>query len=221
VTDVPGVSERFDLAQPDERETGIAVALAALARGELVVTPTDTVYGLACDAFTPDAVTALLAAKGRGRDMPVPVLVGSFAAFRAVVATRGMYGDHLVDEFWPGPLTVICPQQPSLRWDLGDGGGTVAVRMPDEDITLELLSKHGPLAVSSANRSGEPPATTCDDAQRQLGDAVRVYLDGGPATGTAASTIVDLTSNPPRVRRVGAISVERLREIVPDLEADD
>jgi L-threonylcarbamoyladenylate synthase len=217
---VPGVSERFDLADEQSRETGIAEAISALARGELVVLRTDTVYGVACDAFTPDAVEALLAAKGRGRDMPVPVLVGTFAAFRALVATRGDHGDTLVDEFWPGPLTVICQQQQSVRWDLGEAQGTVGVRMPDDDLALELLTKHGPLAVSSANRSGQPPATTCDEAQAQLGDAVRVYLDGGPASGGVASTIVDLTTEPPRVLRPGAIPVERLREIVPELAAD-
>lgn len=213
------VAERFEVEVPEERTTGIAVALASLARGELVVTPTDTVYGIACDAFTPTSVHALLAAKGRGRDMPVPVLVGSIAAFQAVVATRGDFGDRLVDALWPGPLTLVCQQQPSLRWDLGESGGTVAVRMPDHELVRELLTRHGPLAVSSANRSGEPPATTCPEAQRQLGDAVRVYLDAGPSPGAEPSTIVDLTSDVPRVLRAGAISVERLRELVPELEA--
>lgn len=215
-----GVSERFDVQEPDARVVAVAVALACLARGELMVAPTDTVYGVACDAFTPDAVTALLAAKGRGRDMPVPVMVGSLATFRAVTASRGEYGDRLVEAFWPGPLTLVCPEQPSLRWDLGEAGGTVAVRMPDHELMLELLVKHGPLAVTSANRSGEPPATTCDDAQRQLGTSVRVYLDGGEAASAVASTIVDLTAASPRVLRVGAISVERLQDVVPDLEAD-
>jgi tRNA threonylcarbamoyl adenosine modification protein (Sua5/YciO/YrdC/YwlC family) len=217
---VTGVSERFDMQTPDERIVGVAVALATLTRGELVVAPTDTVYGIACDAFTPDAVTALLAAKGRGRDMPVPVLVGTLPTFRAVTQTRGEYGERLVETFWPGPLTLVCTEQPSLRWDLGEGDGTVAVRMPDHELMLELLVKHGPLAVSSANRSGEPPATTCGDAERQLGSAVHVYLDGGPSPSSQASTIVDLTASKPRVLRIGAISVERLLEVVADLEVD-
>jgi tRNA threonylcarbamoyl adenosine modification protein (Sua5/YciO/YrdC/YwlC family) len=217
---VTGVSERFDMQNPDERIVGVAVALATLTRGELVVAPTDTVYGIACDAFTPDAVTALLAAKGRGRDMPVPVLVGTLPTFRAVTQTRGEYGERLVETFWPGPLTLVCTEQPSLRWDLGEGDGTVAVRMPDHELMLELLVKHGPLAVSSANRSGEPPATTCGDAERQLGSAVHVYLDGGPSPSSQASTIVDLTASKPRVLRIGAISVERLLEVVADLEVD-
>jgi tRNA threonylcarbamoyl adenosine modification protein (Sua5/YciO/YrdC/YwlC family) len=217
---VTGVSERFDMQNPDERIVGVAVALATLTRGELVVAPTDTVYGIACDAFTPDAIDALLAAKGRGRDMPVPVLVGTLPTFRAVTQTRGEYGDRLVETFWPGPLTLLCAEQPSLRWDLGDSGGTVAVRMPDHELMLELLVKHGPLAVSSANRSGEPPATTCGDAERQLGASVGVYLDGGPTSSSVASTIVDLTATRPRVLRVGAIPVQRLLEIVPDLEVE-
>lgn len=196
----------------------MAVALACLARGELVVAPTDTVYGVACDAFTPRAVAALLAAKGRGRDMPLPVMVGSLATFRAITATRGEHGERLVEAFWPGPLTLVCPEQPSLRWDLGDAGGTVAVRMPDDELMLELLAKHGPLAVTSANRSGESPATTCDEAERQLGGSIQVYLDGGDSPSAIASTIIDLTASVPRVLRLGAVPAERLLEIVPDLE---
>jgi len=217
---VTGVSERFDVREPEGRTIGMAVALASLARGELVVAPTDTVYGVACDAFTATAVAALLAAKGRGRDMPLPVMVGSLATFRAVTATRGAHGDKLVEAFWPGPLTLVCPEQPSLQWDLGEAGGTVAVRMPDHALMLELLAKHGPLAVTSANRSGEAAATTCDDAERQLGPSVRVYLDGGETPSAVASTIVDLTAATPRVLRAGAVPVERLLEIVPDLEID-
>ena len=165
-------------------------------------------------------MSALLAAKGRGRDMPLPVMVGSLATFRAITATRGDYGDRLVEAFWPGPLTVVCPEQPSLRWDLGDAGGTVAVRMPDHELMLELLVKHGPLAVTSANRSGEPAATTCDDAERQLGSSVQVYLDGGDSPSAVASTIVDLTAGDPagapRRRRPGRAPAE----IVPDLVID-
>jgi L-threonylcarbamoyladenylate synthase len=215
---VTGVSERFDVLEPEGRSIGVAVALASFARGELVVAPTDTVYGVACDAFTPDAVAALLAAKGRGRDMPVPVLVGTLASFRAVTATRGPYGDDLVEAFWPGPLTLVCQEQRSLQWDLGEGGGTVAVRMPDHELMLELLQKHGPLAVTSANLSGQPAATTCDDAERQLGSSVRVYLDGGETPSPLASTIVDLTGPTPRLLRAGSITAEQLLEVVPDLE---
>lgn len=211
--------DRFDCADEEERATGVKVALASLAREELVVMPTDTVYGVAVDAFSPSGVADLLAAKGRGRDMPVPVLVGSLPTLRAVVSSLGDSGEALVAAFWPGPLTIVCAEQPSLRWDLGQTRGTVAVRMPDHPLALELLSRHGPLAVSSANRSGSPAARTCDEAVGQLGDAVAVYLDGGPTGEPVASTIVDLTGEWPRVLREGAISVARLREVAPDVEA--
>lgn len=194
------------------------VALASLAREELVVMPTDTVYGVAVDAFSSRGVADLLAAKGRGRDLPVPVLVGSLPTLRAVVSRLGADGEVLVAAFWPGPLTIVCAEQPSLRWDLGDARGTVAVRMPAHPLALELLERHGPLAVSSANTTGRPPASTCDEAVDQLGDSVAVYLDDGPTGEAVASTIVDLTGERPRVLRAGAISVDQLREAVPDLE---
>lgn len=211
--------ERFDCTDEEQRATGLKVALASLAREELVVMPTDTVYGVAVDAFAPSGVADLLAAKGRGRGMPVPVLVGSLPTLRAVVSTLSDAGEALVAAFWPGPLTIVCAEQSSLRWDLGETRGTVAVRMPDHPLALELLSRHGPLAVSSANITGRPPATTCDEAVDQLGNAVAVYLDAGPAGEPVASTIVDLTGARPRVLRQGAISTARLLDAVPDLEA--
>src|SRR5207342_200711 len=152
----------------------------AARRGQLVVLPTDTVYGLGCDAFSASGVRSLLAAKGRGRDMPVPVLVGSPRTLDGLAATLTQQVRDLVEAFWPGPLTVVCRQAPSLVWDLGDTGGTVAVRMPLHPVAIELLRVVGPMAVSSANKSGQPPATTLDEAAGQLGDEVDVYLDGGP-----------------------------------------
>lgn len=207
-----------DCTSVEGRERGIRLAADALRGGGLVVTPTDTVYGVAADAFTPRAVEALLAAKGRGRDMPTPVLVGSRAALSALVTALPSVGEALVDRFWPGALTLVCRHTPHLAWDLGDTRGTVAVRMPDHPLTLDLLGAAGPLAVSSANRSGMPAATTAVEAQAMLGDSVSVYLDGGMATGTTASTIVDLTAALPTVLRVGALSVEELRAVVPELQ---
>lgn len=186
-------------------------------RGELVVLPTDTVYGLGADAFASAAVARLLAAKRRGRDMPVPVLVGSPRTLPGIASGLTKEANALVEAFWPGALTIVVTHQPSLRWDLGDAGGTVAVRMPLHPVAIELLTETGPMAVSSANRSGQPPATTCDEAYDQLGSDVSVYLDGGPSGGPVPSTIVDLTADPPRVLRTGAISAEALREVVPDL----
>ena len=167
--------------------------------------PTDTVYGVGADAFTPWAVSRLLAAKGRGRDMPPPVLVGTVRAATALVDDIGPFGQDLIDEFWPGGLTLVCRSSPTLAWDLGDTRGTVAVRMPLHAVALDLLKRTGPMAVSSANRPVSPAATTADEAFDQLGDSIAVYLDGGPCGGGVASTIIDLTGSVPRLLRAGAI----------------
>jgi tRNA threonylcarbamoyl adenosine modification protein (Sua5/YciO/YrdC/YwlC family) len=200
------------------QEAGVQAAITALQSGDLVVLPTDTVYGIAADAFSPTAVNKLLAAKGRGRDMPVPVLVGSWRTLDGLVDELGPLARRLVETFWPGPLTLVVRAAQSLAWDLGETRGTVAVRMPLQPVALEVLTQTGPLAVSSANRSGLPPAADAADAERQLGDSVRVYLDGGPVAVAVPSTIVDLTGDHARVLRAGALDVERLRELAPDLE---
>jgi L-threonylcarbamoyladenylate synthase len=207
------MSARYDCADQASRTEGIKAAALALRSGELVVLPTDTVYGLGADAFYPSAVMALLAAKGRGRDMPPPVLVGTVRAATALIDDLGPYGKDLIDEFWPGGLTLVCRASRSLNWDLGDTRGTVAVRMPLHPVAIELLKETGPLAVSSANRTGLAPATTAAEAEEQLGDAVSVYLDGGPCAADVPSTIVDLTGSVPRLLRAGAVSVGRLREV--------
>jgi L-threonylcarbamoyladenylate synthase len=215
------VSRRYDCSDPMERTRGIAEAVSAVRRGELVVLPTDTVYGIGADAFTPAAVNALLEAKGRGRDMPSPVLVGSVRAAQALVEDFGTYGQDLVDEFWPGALTLVCRANSTLAWDLGDSKGTVAVRMPLHQLTLELLKETGPLAVSSANRSGAAPARTAEDAETQLGESVEVYLDDGASGEADPSSIVDLTGAVPRLLRAGAISEERIREVCGVLLSDE
>ena len=209
---------RYDMSLPGERPVGIEQATDAVRRGELVVLPTDTVYGLGTDAFSPEAVGDLLAAKGRGRDMPVPVLVGSPRTLDGIATRLGTAARALVEAFWPGGLTLVARAQPSLRWDLGDTGGTVAVRMPLHPVAIELLQATGPMAVSSANTTGHPPATTADEAVQMLGDAVSVYLDGGPSGEPVPSTIVDVTGDVPRVLRAGALDVELLREVAGDLE---
>jgi L-threonylcarbamoyladenylate synthase len=216
------MSVRYDCADAQQREAGLTAAVTAVQQGTLVVLPTDTVYGIGADAFTPPAVSALLAAKGRGRSMPPPVLVGSVRAAGALAETLGAFGQDLIDEFWPGPLTLVFRASPTLKWDLGETNGTVAVRMPLHPVALELLRRTGPMAVSSANRHGMPPATTAADAEAQLGGAVSVYLDGGPCADNVPSTILDLTGTVPRMLRVGVISADQLRKIVPliDLPAD-
>jgi|SRR5580700_6445989 L-threonylcarbamoyladenylate synthase len=207
------MSAWFDCADESQRADGIAAAVTAVLSGELVVLPTDTVYGLGADAFSPVAVTRLLAAKGRGRDMPPPVLVGTVRAATALVEDLGPDGQRLIDEFWPGGLTIVCRAARTLNWDLGDTKGTVAIRMPEDTVALDLLRETGPMAVSSANLTGLPAATTALLARDQLGEAVSVYLDNGKVPGGVASTIVDLTGAQPRLLRRGAISVGRLREV--------
>jgi tRNA threonylcarbamoyl adenosine modification protein (Sua5/YciO/YrdC/YwlC family) len=207
------MSMRFDCRDPQARTTGVDAAVAAARAGELIVLPTDTVYGIGADAFTPAAVTTMLAAKGRGRNMPPPVLVGTARAAAALADDLGAFGQDLIDEFWPGPLTLVLRASPTLLWDLGDTKGTVALRMPLHSVALEVLKQTGPLAVSSANRHGQPSPITVDTAQEQLGESVSVYLDSGPSTENVPSTILDLTGTIPKVLRAGAISVDRLRMV--------
>jgi L-threonylcarbamoyladenylate synthase len=214
------MSNRFSTAEPTEREAGIAAAALAVQRGQLVVLPTDTVDDIGADAFTPAAVRRLLAAKGRGREMPPPVLISAATTLDALAVGVPSYARALVDELWPGPLTLVCRQQPSLVWDLGDTRGTVAVRMPDHDVALELLGRTGPMAVSSANRTGLPAATDADAAEEMLGESVEVLLDAGKSPGAEASTIVDVTGDTGRVLRLGAVPLVRLNQIVAPIGAE-
>lgn len=221
------MSTVFDCRDADQLLPALRQARQAIARGELVVLPTDTVYGVGADAFSPAAVARLLAAKGRGRQSPPPVLVPGIPTLRALVAELPEAVERLVERFWPGGLTIVLPAQPSLTWDLGDTGGTVAVRMPAERIALELLAETGPLAVSSANLTGKAAATAVDDALDMLGDSIAVYLDGGPSTHGVASTIIDATGlvgderRPVRVLRDGAVGRVELREVLGDLLEPD
>lgn len=208
------MTQLFDCRDPQNRAPTIAAAASALKSGRLVVMPTDTVYGLAADAFDSAAVAALLAAKGRGRDMPVGVLVGSWQTIEGLVYYVPDAARELIRAFWPGALSLVVQQAPSLQWDLGDARGTVMLRMPLQPVALELLRETGPLAVSSANVSGRPPATTAQEAQDQLADLVDVYLDGGPAQEQAASTIVDLTGPAPRILREGPVSAAKVAEVL-------
>jgi tRNA threonylcarbamoyl adenosine modification protein (Sua5/YciO/YrdC/YwlC family) len=213
---------RFDCTADDPARTAEAcdAAREAIEDGQCIVLPTDTVYGIGVDAFSAEAVQRLLDAKKRGRDMPPPVLIGEPVLFRTLAVDVPETAQALVDRHWPGALTVICRIQPSLQIDLGDTEGTIALRVPDHELARDILRRTGPLAVSSANISGQPAALTCDEAIDQLGDSVSVYLDGGPlgGAGGAPSTIVDFTRREDgEVLRRGAISVETLRETAPSL----
>jgi L-threonylcarbamoyladenylate synthase len=218
----------YDCSVDTELLTGMRLARAAIGRGELVVLPTDTVYGVAADAFQPEAVARLLAAKGRGRQSPPPVLIPGIPTLDALAETVPDEVRALVAAFWPGGLTVILPARSSLQWDLGDTDGTVALRMPSNRVVLEILSETGPLAVSSANLTGQPAAMTAAQAFDMLGDSVAVYLEDGEA-GTAypdaeaatGSTIVDATGllrpeGTLRIVRSGVIPDAAIREIVGD-----
>lgn len=208
------MSPVFDCSDPQQRATGIASAISAVKDGRLVVLPTDTVYGIGADAFDASAVAALLSAKGRGRDMPVPVLVGSWHTVDGLALSVPHAARELVRAFWPGALSLVVRQAPSLQWDLGEARGTVMLRMPLHPVAIELLREVGPMAVSSANISGQPPAVTAQDAHRQLGELVAVYLDAGRSQRQAASTIVDLTAATPRILRLGPISAAAVAEVL-------
>lgn len=208
---------RFDCAT--QLDDAVEAASGALRDGALVVLPTDTVYGLAADAFDPAAVARLLEAKGRGRDMPPPVLIAEATTLDALVAERPpLWLQTMLDELWPGPLTVVFRSQPSLTWDLGETHGTVAVRVPDDERARAVLRQAGPTAVSSANLSGRPAATTADEAEEMLGASVAVYLDGGPSAGSTPSTILDVTGPVPRVLREGAIDLATLHRFNNTIE---
>lgn len=224
----------FDCSVDTELMSGMRLARSAIGRGALVVMPTDTVYGIAADAFNPAAVQRLLEAKGRERTSPPPVLIPGVATLDALAAEVPQAVRDLIDVFWPGGLTVILRAQPSLSWDLGETRGTVALRMPANPLALELLSETGPLAVSSANRTGMPAATGAAQAEGMLGESVEVYLDGGESgaayeaigerAGDLSSTIVDATmlGQPGgllRIVRAGVVSREQIAAVVGDLLA--
>jgi L-threonylcarbamoyladenylate synthase len=223
----------YDCSLDTDLLTGMRLAKVSLGRNELVVLPTDTVYGIGCDAFSAKGVQALLAAKGRGPQSPPPVLIANLNTLQALTEQVPEVAMRLAETFWPGALTMILRAQPSLSWDLGETKGTVALRMPDHKIALALLEEVGPMAVSSANLTGEAAATTCQQAEAYLGESVQVYLDGGNSPKGEASTILDLTDvvdsyvdgkvqtvGKIRVVRAGALSAEKIRTIAGDLLAE-
>ena len=209
---------KFSMNNEMERKDGITAAIAAAKRGDLVVLPTDTVYGLGTDAFSQKGPQKLLAAKGRDRNMPIPVLVGHAKALDGLAQRVDGVTKSLAEAFWPGALTIVVKAQPTLRWDLGDTNQTVALRMPLNPIAIELLNAVGPMAVSSANKTGQPAATNVDEAIAQLGEEVTIYLDGGQTPGNVASTIVDVSSGEIKLLRQGAIPLEEIRLIVPNIQ---
>ncbi|AGS34620.1 hypothetical protein B841_05735 [Corynebacterium maris DSM 45190] len=208
------MSKIYDCSDEVERAKGMRVAVDSARAGRLVVLPTDTVYGIGCDAFNNDSVANLLATKRRGPDMPVPVLIGSWDTVQGLVAEFTPQAQDLVQAFWPGGLSIVVPQAPSLPWNLGDTRGTVMLRMPLQPVAIELLREVGPMAVSSANISGKTPPISAVAAKQQLGSAVSVYLDGGEAAVGTPSTIIDISGRTPRILREGAVATDRLSEVL-------
>lgn len=206
----------FDCADRTERARGLQVALSAVRRGDLVVVPTDSAYAVGTDAFSQRGVDLLRQAKGRGRDLPIPVLVGSPRTLGGIVTRITATGSELVEAFWPGPLTLVMYAQKTLDWDIADGG-VISVRMPLHPLALELLRETGPLAMTGANLAGMPLPTTCEQAQGQLGESVRVYLDAGPLPDLPTSSVIDLTADTPVLLREGGFSADVLREVCPSL----
>lgn len=210
------VSKRFPTASDDEKTAAVDAAVAALQAGQVVVLPTDTVYGVAADAFDKGAVQRLLDAKGRGREKPPPVLISNVATLDALATRVPDWARTLGEQLWPGALTLVLHQQPSLQWDLGDSRGTVALRVPDHDLLRKVIDRVGPLAVSSANRTGRPAAVIADQAERMLGEEVDVIVDGGDSPLGEASTIIDATGEEPLLLRAGAIGIDRLDELLAE-----
>lgn len=209
----------YNCTNEAQRAEGLAHAQKAIAAKQVIVMPTDTVYGIAADAFSPQAVATLLAAKGRGRNMPPPVLIPRIGTMEGLAVEISDDARKLAEKYWPGPLTLIFHAQPTLTWDLGDTVGTVALRVPDDQLALDLLTITGPLAVSSANRTGQAAAQTASEARTQLAESVEVYLESGfrPLEGTdgTPSTIVDATGLRLRVVREGAVSLEEIQRMIP------
>ena len=215
------MSLRIDVgtAPSPARARGVTAATAALRRGELVVLPTESMYGVAADAFSARGIEQLREIKGRGPAFPIGVLVGSVRTVDGLASGISQDGRALIAAFWPGPLTLIVREQPTLAWDLGGSTGTVSLRMPLHPVALDVLNAAGPLAVTGAHAAGDAPPRTCDEAEAKLGDEVALYLDGGPCAAEQPSAIVDLTGEVPVLVREGAFDLEALRAVCPDLLA--
>lgn len=212
--DLTGRPRFLRARQPGRLSDEMRACLSAVARGEVIIVPTDTVYGIGADPYNPQAVTSLLGAKGRGQTMPPPLL----AATAAEALALGSWTEpgheararRLAEAFWPGALTLIIPTTESLGWDTSVTGGTVAVRVPDQELTRELLAHTGPLAVTSANFTGEPPAENLAEAQAYFPQMPA--LDGGCANLGSASTIIDVVNG--SVIRVGALDLDAIKEVL-------
>lgn len=193
-----------------------------LREGEIVAFPTDTVYGVGANAFERWAVRQIFAIKQRRPDKALPVFIYQIDDLNQVARRVPNEAWLMLQKFWPGALTVVLSKNPRLPDDVTAGQETVAVRIPDHATCLELVSRMGrPLAVTSANLSGQPTPTTAQGVAEQLGEELPLVLDGGPSPVPQPSTIIDLSISPPRLLRSGPISLAALRAFLPDLEAGE
>jgi L-threonylcarbamoyladenylate synthase len=206
---------------PDERRTLIGEAVALIEAGEVVAFPTDTVYGIGVRAWDQDAVRRLYAIKERPANKAIALLLTGLGQLAEVTDHRSAALRDLADIYWPGPLTVVVPWNPSVEEGVRQPFSTVGVRVPDHPVALALISAAGtPLATTSANLSGAPSAASAQEVARQIGDRVALIIDGGLCPGGRDSSVVDLTTSPPTVRRVGAVPVEDLSRILGPLAVD-
>jgi L-threonylcarbamoyladenylate synthase len=193
-------------------------AAGLLRSGHLVAFPTDTVYGVGAPAFDAASVVAIYVAKERPSEKAIPVLIADAADLPRIAATVPESARALIARFWPGALTLVLPKRPDVP-EIVSSDATVAVRIPDLDVTRALLRLTGPLAATSANRSGQPSPITAADVIAQLGGRIAAVLDGGSCHGGVPSTVVDCVTSPPGVLREGGISIAALRAVLPDVEA--
>lgn len=203
---------------PAASQKAFKLARRLLREGEVVAFPTDTLYGVGAVAFEPYAVRQIFKVKNRPADKAIPVFITQIDDLSQVAKHVPNAAWPLLQKFWPGALTVVLPKVAALPADVTAGQNTVAVRIPDHPMSLELVRQVGrPLAVTSANLSGHANPASAQDVAEQLAGRLPLILDGGPSPSAQASTIIDLSVSPPRVLRTGPISVEQLRDYLPDL----
>jgi tRNA threonylcarbamoyl adenosine modification protein (Sua5/YciO/YrdC/YwlC family) len=213
--------ERHLRVDPDRPElAAIERAIEVLRAGGVIALPTDTVYGLAADATNAAGVARLYALKGRAPDKPIPVLVDSDNLFRMLIVEVPERIDVLMERCWPGPLSLVGRKRPQALPAISQGD-SLAVRVPDNMVALSVVNMlDRPLATTSANLSGQPPATTADEVLALFGEGVDLVLDSGPVVSSGVSTVLCVTEKPYRILRDGALPRETLREILGDLLAE-
>jgi L-threonylcarbamoyladenylate synthase len=206
----------YDCQQPTSRADGLAAAVATLRAGRLAVIPTDNVYGVGCDAFSDTGVDALRLAKGLSGAVQPAVLVGSWTTVDGLAMHVPAAARSLIEAFWPGSLSLVFRQAPTLAWSLKGGSDTMIVRMPLHPVAIEVCREVGPIALSMANKSGSARknVSTVDEAREELDPSPSVYLDAGELSGTGVSTIVDVTGNTPKLVREGLITSSQISEVL-------